>query len=143
MGWKIHRHEQPSGRVIHKLAFYHKRTKTLHIFKGRKYELKLSQSLDRQKRDRGICHSPSYMNYAITQQLPPDLANLGITTVIYAESPIKAIKLYKRTLSYIQHTMYLPDGRVIAPPPLCYAKVRTCTNEPTSTWKPLNKSIKE
>lgn len=143
MGWKIHRHVQPSGRVVQQLAFYHKRTKTTHVLKGSKYKLKLSQPLSTQKRSRNIDHFPTYTQYMVTQRLTPDLEALGITRQAYSPNPKAAISYYKHLRSYIKHTMRLPNGQVITPPPLSYAVVHDYTPECQLVWKTLNKPTKE
>ena len=113
------------------------------VLKGSKYKLKLSQPLSAQKRSRNIDHFPTYTQYMVTQRLTPDLEALGITRQAYSPSPKTAISYYKRLRSCIKHTMRLPNGQVITPPPLSYAVVHDYTPEGQLVWKTLNKPTKE
>ena len=139
MGWKVYQHQQPSGRVVHRLAFYHKRTKTLHVLKGKQYKLLKSYRFSFQKRHRDIDHVYLPKAYAITQILPNGLSELGITSVIVSKGAQDAIRIYKRSSSYIQHTMYLPNGQIIPPPPLSYAVTTSHHSYDKLAWKTLNK----
>lgn len=141
MGWKIHKHVQPSGRTVHKLAYYHKRTKTLHVLKGSRYNLQKTSSLRAQKQCRNIDHIHRPVMYAVSQRLTPELDALNIVRVIMHAELKSAVRLYRLSHSYIKHTMYLPDGQVIPPPPLSYAVVQR-HDDSRLAWKTPTKHYK-
>lgn len=142
MGWKIHNHVQPSGRTVHKLAYYHKRTKTLHVLKGSRYNLLKSCSLASQKKVRNIDHIHKPVVYVVTQRLTPDLDVLNIVPMAEHEELKVAVQQFKLSPAYIKHTMYLPDGQVIPPPPLSYAVKQQHMNGSHIVWKTLTKHYK-
>ena len=134
MGWKIHKRVQPSGRTVFQLAYYHKRTKTLHVLKGSRYKLRKTP-LKMQKADRNIDHIHRPVVYAVTQRLTPDLDALRLVKIAIDEDLKVAVREVVRARSYIKHTMYLPDGQVIPPPPLSYAIVQPHDVLSTLVWK--------
>ena len=138
MGWKIYKHTQPSGRIIYKLAFYHKRTKTLHVLKGKIAKLNKRDPLHIQLRYKALYNKKPRIRYMVTQLLPQPLCNMDITTYTNRETCAEAISRYKATRSYIKHTMYLPNGMVIPPPPLSIKAVPENKQEKEIKWLTLS-----
>ena len=80
--------------------------------------------------------------YAVTQRLTPDLDALNIVRMAEHEELKEAVRIYRLSPSYIKHTMYLPDGQVIPPPPLSYAVMQQHMNGSHIAWKTPTKHYK-
>lgn len=125
MGWKIYNHTQPSGNVVFKLAFYHKRTKQLHVLKGKIAKSNKSEALYYQLRRKSLYYKAESVRYIAMQLLPHPLCDMNITRPCSAITRAGAIREYKRARCCIRHVMYLPTGEVIQPPPLSIKAVPT------------------